>query len=172
MKLKFLILAAVIFAIASCGPSYRVTDKSTVGVTVPASIQTSFSSQYPQASDVTWGNYDAANLPIDWELSGWPTLDQTAYVATFNMDDNRYYAWYDANGNWIGSAYSMTDFKTLPSAINTTISDKFPGYTIAAVNEEMKKNGVAYEIQLKNGDNKTKLVIDENGNIIKQKAKE
>src|SRR5215469_8626954 len=103
MKFKFLILAVGIVVMVSCSPSYRVTDKSSVGVTVPASIQTSFSSQYPEASGVTWGSYDAANLPIDWELSGWPTLDQTAYMATFTMDNNRYYAWYDANGNWVGS---------------------------------------------------------------------
>ena len=171
MKLKFLILAAGVVAMVSCSPSYRVTDKSSVGVTVPSSVQTSFHSQYPEASSVTWGNYDEANLPIDWELSGWPSLDQTAYMATFTMDNNRYYAWYDANGNWVGSTYSMTDYKSLPSPISTVINDKFPGYTITAVNTEMQKNGTAYEIQLKNGDSKAKVLIDENGNIIKQKTK-
>ena len=50
------------------------------------------------------------------------------------------------------------------------ISDKFPGYSIVAINREMQKDRVAYEIQLKNGNSKAKLLVDANGNIIKQKT--
>jgi hypothetical protein len=30
---------------------------------------------------------------------------------------------------------------------------------------------MAYEIKLKNGDNKVKLLVDENGNVLKEKTK-
>ena len=114
--------------------------------------------------------YDATVLPIDWELTGWPTMDQSDYVVTFTMNGDKYYGYYDVNGDWIGTAYVITDYKSLPAGINTMISDKFPGYSIVAINSEMQKDRVAYEIQLKNGNSKAKLLVDANGNIIKQKT--
>ena len=174
MKLQILILAAGVAAFAACQPSYRVTDKSQVSqdtTVVPSGIQSSFSTQYPTAADVTWSPYDINNVPIDWDLTGWPALQQGDYVATFNMNGEPYYAWYDANGNWIGSTYAIQDYKSLPSPVTSLINDKFSGYTIAKVNSEMQKDKTAYEILLKNGDNnKVKLVVDSNGNILKQKT--
>src|SRR6266487_24345 len=172
MKLKILILAVGIAAFASCGPSYRVTDQSTITdtVKVPSAIRSSFATQYPTAANVIWSNYDAAAaVPIDWDLNGWPALDQGDYVAIFNVNNDKYYAWYDSDGTWIGTAYVVSDYKSLPSAINIMITDKFPGYTISSVNREMQKDHLAYEIVLKNGDSKAKVLVDENGNIIKQK---
>lgn len=163
-------VAASIAVLASCGPSYRVTNGSTVGIDVPAGIQTTFVTAYPTAADVVWSTYDVATLPIDWDLTGWPEMDQADYVATFMMNNDKYYAYYDANGDWIGTAYVVADYKSLPSAINTMIADKYPGYNIMTVNREMQKDKIAYEIQLKKGDSKTKLLVDENGNIIKQKT--
>lgn len=170
MKLKSLMWIAAVAVFASCGPSYRVTDHSTVGVTVPSTAETSFTAQYPAAADVTWSNYDAANVPIDWDLSGWPSPDQADYVAVFKVNGDKYYAWYDSNGNWIGTAFAVTDYKSLPSAVSSMISDKFSGYTITSVNREMQKDRMAYEIQLKSADSKAKLLVDETGNIIKQKT--
>ena len=174
MKLQILILAAGVASFASCQPSYRVTDKSQVSqdtTIVPSGIQSSFTTQYPTAADVTWAPYDVNNTPIDWDLTGWPALQQGDYVATFNMNGDSYYAWYDANGNWIGSTYPIQDYKSLPSAVSSLINEKFAGYTITKVNSEMQKDKTAYEILLKNGDNnKVKLVVDSNGNILKQKT--
>jgi hypothetical protein len=174
MKLKFLMLAAGVTVLVSCGPSYRVTDqpKTTTdnATTVPSNVQTAFSTQYPTAGGVVWAPYDSNNLPIDWDLSGWPELVSGDYVATFTLNDDQYYAWYDANGNWIGSTYALRDIKTLPEPITATINDKFAGYTIESVSTEMQKDKTAYEIRLKNGDNKAKVVVDANGNIIKQKT--
>ncbi len=72
MKLKAFILAAGMVAFVSCGPSYRITDHSIVGVTVPPSVQTAFNHQYPAAINVTWSMYDAENTPIDWDMTGCP----------------------------------------------------------------------------------------------------
>ncbi|HEY2722242.1 MAG TPA: PepSY-like domain-containing protein [Chitinophagaceae bacterium] len=171
MKLKILIMAAGLVVFVSCGPSYRVADQSNPegNGNVPAAIQSSFNSQYPTATDVMWTPYDANNLPIDWTLTGWNDVGDGAYVSTFTLDDNQYYSWYDASGNWIGSTYAIRDYSTLPSPVSTTISGKFPGYTITSVNSELQKDKMNYEITLKNADGKAKVVIDSNGNIVKQK---
>jgi hypothetical protein len=174
MKLKILILIAGVVALVSCGPSYRVTDQSTVStdtIGVPTEVKTAFSTQYPTASNVAWSNYDASVTPIvDWELNGWTAPTQGSYVVTYNLNNDTYYSWYAPNGDWIGTAYTMSDYKSLPPAVNTMLNDKFPGYTISSVNREMKKGQMAYELQLKNGDSKTKVLVDDNGNIIKQKT--
>jgi uncharacterized membrane protein YkoI len=168
MKLKILVLAASLAVLASCGPSYKATDQ--YAVVIPAGTQTAFTTQYPTASTVVWSRYDVATLPIDWELAGWPTMDQNDYVVSFNMDNDKYYAWYDSDGNWIGTAYVVIDYKSLPSVVNSTINSQFSGYTITGVNKEFQKDRMVYEVRLQNGDNKVKMLIDANGNIIKQKT--
>lgn len=170
MKLKFLIVAAGVAVLASCGPSYRVTNGSAVGIDVPNGVRTTFVTAYPNASGVVWSTYDGSLVPIDWDLTGWPALDQSDYVATFYMNGDKYYAYYDTNGNWIGTAYAVTDYKSLPSSINTMITSKYPDFTITNVDRVMQKDRVAYEIQMKNGNSKAKVLIDENGNIIKEKT--
>ena len=174
MKLKILILIAGVAVFASCGPSFRVTDQSTVSsdtIGVPPEIKSSFSTQYPTATNVVWSTYDASATPlVDWDLNGWPPAGEGAYVATFTLNNDTYYSWYAANNDWIGTAYTVNDYKSLPPAINTMLNDKFAGYTISSVNREMKKGQMAYELQLKNGDSKIKMLVDDNGNIIKQKT--
>jgi hypothetical protein len=110
-------------------------------------------------------------IPIDWELTGWPAMDVDDYVVSFNMDNDRYYAWYDADGTWIGTAYVMSSYAGLPVAVNNVLNNQFSGYTIVSVNKEWEKDRVAYEIEMKNSTSKTKLLIDGSGNIIKQKTK-
>jgi len=170
MKLKILMLAAGLAVLASCGPSYRVTEGSAVGINVPASVKTTFVTAYPDASDIAWAMYDASIVPVDVELAGWSTLDPGDYVATFTMKGDKYYAYYDPNGDWIGTAYVLTDYKSMPSGINTMITTKYAGYTITNVDRVMQKDRVAYEIQLKNENSKAKILVDENGNIIKEKS--
>jgi len=169
MKLKILTVAAGIAVLASCGPSYRVTDGSAVGINVPTGVRTTFTTAYPDATDIAWATYDATTVPIDMELTGWSDLDPSDYVAIFNMNGEKYYAYYDPSGNWIGTAYAITDYKSLPNGINTMITSKYPDFTITTVNRVMQKDRVAYEVQLKNGASKAKILVDENGNIIKEK---
>ena len=174
MKLKILILIAGVVAMASCGPSYRVTDGSTVSkdtIGVPTEIKSQFSTQYPTATNVVWSTYDASVTPlVDWDLNGWPALGEGAYVATYNLNNDTYYSWYSPNNEWIGTAYVVSDYKSLPPEVSTVLNDKFAGYTISSISREMKKDQMAYEIQLKNGDAKAKVLVDDKGNILKQKT--
>ena len=170
MKLGIMSLVVATGLVISCGPTQYGTTSNDTG-NVPVVITNNFERQYPSATEVVWGSYDAAVVPIDWELTEWTVLDTDDYMVTFNSGSDKYYAWYDANGDWIGTAYAVNNYNTLPVAINTMLGNKFNGYTIEMAQKEMWKDRVAYEIKLKNGDNKTKLLVDADGNIIKQKTK-
>lgn len=176
MKTKFFSIAiAGAFLFAACGtPRDTTTISSTSSnpaYSVPGNVQTIFVTQYPSATNATWAAYDVAVVPIDWEMTGWTALDPSDYSVMFDMDGNRYYAWYDTEGNWVGSTYAVNDFSRLPAPVQSAISAKYNGYTIDKVQQEMWKDHMAYEIKLKNGDNKVKLVVDEQGNILKEKLK-
>ncbi len=170
MKLKALIAAASLVTIISCGEPYRATDTSVV--LAPAGTQQAFLVQYPGSSNVVWDYYSPNTVILnDWELLGWRTLDANDYVVRFDMDNENYYAWYDADGTWIGTAYVVKDHSTLPVAVSNTISSQYPGYTIMHVNREFQKDRMAYEVTLKNTDSKLVLLVDNDGNVIKYKTK-
>lgn len=168
MKIGIMSLVVATGLMVSCGPTQYGT--TTSGSKVPTVITTNFERQYPSATEVVWGSYDVAVVPIDWELTDWTAPGTDDYMVTFNSGTDKYYAWYDANGDWIGTAYTVKS-NSLPTAINTMLNDKFNGYTIEMTQKEMWKDRVAYEIRLKNGDSKTKILVDNEGNIIKQKTK-
>ncbi|MEO7394970.1 MAG: PepSY-like domain-containing protein [Chitinophagaceae bacterium] len=145
-------------------------DNTTVRkVEVPSTTRTTFEAKYPQASNVRWDYYRPDISYIDWEWSGWPGMDTSDYVANFNLDGTDYWAWYDQDGNWVGTTNKMTDNSSLPAAVNNTINSKYNGYTIVSVDKENDKNRTAYEIQMEKGSDKLKLLVDEKGNIMKKK---
>ena len=181
MKVTLLSLsAAALLATACSTPSYTDTSSTTTATSTstnpaystPATLQTSFTTQYPNASNVNWGAYDAATVPIDWELSGWSALDASDHVVSFDMDNQRYYAWYDADGTWIGSTYAVNDVSKLPEAVQNLIKEKYSGYSIDKVHQEIWKDKMAYEIKLKKEDSKIKLLVDNQGNVLKEKLKD
>jgi uncharacterized membrane protein YkoI len=176
MKFRNFLVVAAIAGVAACSSPYRATDTSTTTsgttVTVPATTQTTFTTQYPNATNVVWSNYDMQTaVPIDWEMAGWTTLDNDDYLVRFDMDNENYYAWYDSNGNWVGSAFVMKDYSNLPAPITTAVNNKYAGYTITSVNREFHKDRAAYEIEMKKDDQKVKLLVDTDGNIVKEKVK-
>lgn len=140
-------------------------------ITAPAALQTSFTTRYPGATNARWSNYDSRYAPVDWELTDWQALNSKDYTVSYDMDGNKYYSWYNANGDWIGSSYGMTNYNGLPASVNSAISSRYPGYTISGVQNEFWRDRNAYQIELKNGNSKTKLLIDANGNVLKEKTK-
>lgn len=169
MKLKSFIAVAVIALFTACSSTYRATD---TGVVISTDATRAFDLQYPNATNVVWSSYDA-NVVIlnDWDMAGWTVIDADDYVVHFDMDNEKYYAWYDSNGEWIGSAYVVNDFSTLPDMVRSTINLKYPGYTISSVNKEIHKDKIAYEVVLKDGDTKQIALIDLNGMVLKSKMK-
>ena len=94
MKLKIVSLVVAITLLVSCGTTYTSTSNNAAyNVSVPSSIQGHFAVQYPDATNIVWNAYDAATVPIDWEMTGWTMLDASDYVVTFDVGTNKYYAW-------------------------------------------------------------------------------
>lgn len=169
MKLKLMSLVAATAFIFSCGTTYTSTT-SNAAYSLPQNIRTSFTAMYPDATNVTYAHYDAATAPIDWELNGWPVLDTTAGVVSFDMGNRKYTTWYDANGAWVGTS-SVINYTMLPPAVSNLLQTKYDGSSIEAVQKETWKDQTAYELKLKNTDNSTtKLLVDPSGNIIKEKT--
>jgi hypothetical protein len=184
MKTKFHLLAIAGFAmIASCKNSTSdksaETDDTSASTTVttsttdnamvveaPQNIRTSFESKYPQATNIRWQYHRPDIADIDWDWSGWTGLDDRDYAVSYNWDGNEYWAWYDQDGNWIGTVNRVADHASLPTAVNTTIKTNYSGNSIVSVDRENDKDRTVYEIDLDNG---AKLLVDENGKILKQK---
>jgi Putative beta-lactamase-inhibitor-like, PepSY-like len=125
--------------------------------------------KYPKAANINWSKYQPSEY-IDWEMAGWPALDSNDYVANFTMDEGNTWAWYDEKGMWIGSVTEMNT-SGLPDAVNKTVKAQFPGFDIESVDKENDKNRVAYEVQMVKGSDKAKLLIAENGKVLKKKGK-
>ena len=170
MKLKTLFAVAVIGIFAACSSTYRATD---TGVVISTDASRAFDLQYPGATNVVWTMYDPNDVIIlnDWDLAGWTVVDADDYVVQFDMDGEKYYAWYDTNGDWIGSAYAVKNFTALPEMVRTELNAKYPGYTISSVNKEFHKDRIAYELLLTNGDSKQVVLMDLNGVVLKSKMK-
>ena len=171
MKLKTFLAVAVIAVFTACSSTrYRASD---TGLLISIDAQRAFEAQYPNSMNVVWSTYDP-NIVIlnDWELSGWTGIDRDDYEVRFDMDGEKYYAWYDQNGEWIGTAYAVNDYNKLPAYIHSTINTSYPGFSITSVNREFQKdNRIVYEVVLKNSTTKTVLLMDADGNVIKSKTK-
>jgi hypothetical protein len=175
MKKHFFTACIAALLLTACGSSRTSTMTSTssnAAYGAPTVITSNFASQFPGASNITWSAYDSRMVPIDWELNGWPELTSSDYMVTFDQYGNRYYAWYDAGGNWIGSAYNVNNLAVLPGRITEMVTNQFQGYTIESAHRETWKGHTAYQLKLRNYDNKIKLLVDENGTVLKQKDKD
>lgn len=184
---RWMVAAGMLILLASCGENSTTkdTDEDTATVTttttdnttaanytveVPATTRTTFETKYPSATNVRWSRYNSEVVPVEWDLAGWPTLDTSDFYVQFDWEGNNYYAWYDENGNWIGTTYTVTDHSKLPTTVNNAIKSQYPGYTIVEVDHEMDKNRSAWEVELQKGDQKVKILVDENGKVIKKKT--
>ena len=171
MKLRILSLLAAAAIITSCTTTRTSTSDNAAYAGMPASIRMDFERHYPDATNVTWATYDGSVLPIDWELTDWTVLGTDDYVVRFDMGSDNYYAWYDADGTWIGSAYTLSNTAILPSAVSTTLNNQYKGYTIESIQKETWKDKTAYELKLVSGESRVKLLVDANGTILKTKDK-
>lgn len=145
------------------------TNTSVKSVDVPATTRASFETKYPNASNVTWSYYDEPYHAIDWEMTNWPVMDQNDYLVRYNWEGADYYAWYDQDGNWVGSTAPVTNYSGLPSAVNNTVKKQFEGYEIVAIDKENDKDREAYEIDLEKGNDKAKLLVAADGSVLKKK---
>jgi len=186
MKVQMLILTSAIIAVSTgcnnsaptstdsndtvINESKQITTVNTVKtVEVEPKIKTKFTEKYPTAQNVEWTRYETEPTYIDWELTGWPSLDTTDYAAKYNVDNTEYWSWYTPEGEWIGTVSTINN-TDLPSEVNQTLQSQFAGYTVTSINKENDKNRTAYEIKMEKGTDKMKALIDEKGNVMKKKG--
>jgi len=140
------------------------------GVFVSEATRSAFTAQYPGATNVVWANYDSlAAVPIDLRMAGWKKMKAEDYLVKFDLDNEKFHAWYDSHGTWVGSAYTMKDFTKLPAAVNTAVKNaikaRYHDYNITNINREFQKDRNTYEVELKNADSKVKMLVNANGKI-------
>ena len=165
----YILVAAIVFFTACRSTRYRATDAD---VLLPEATQKTFDDQYPNSTDILWSTYDPSMEIInDWKPAGWDTIDRDDYEVQFEMDDRKHYAWYDRDGNWIGTVYIVNDFTTLPAFVTRSIIREYPTFTITSVKRQIYKDGSAYDMVLKNADTRMVLLMDPKGTILKYKAK-
>lgn len=138
--------------------------------TAPAAVSDAFTKQYPNAGNAAWSAYDSlAAVPIDLRLTGWTKMDADDHMVKFDLDGDTYYAWYDQDGNWIGSASPMKDFTKLPAAVNDAIQNairsRYTDYNVSQVNREFQEGKKTYEVELTSGDNRVRMLVGSDGKI-------
>ena len=136
-------------------------------VNVPDNVRTAFQTQYPTATNITWSPYKAYDR-INWEWTGWPSMDTSYYAVNYTLDNRTHWGWWDKNMNWIGSTSVIEDSASLPAAVKKTIASNYSGYKITSIDEENDKNRTAYEIKLEKGSARARILIDKNGRILKK----
>jgi hypothetical protein len=149
------------------GPSANVPDNTSVNMDVPEATRTAFAGKYPNATNVNWNMYEPYD-EIDWTWTGWPTLDTSDYVVTYSDNGAEYRSFYDDKNNWVGTIYPVSDEKGVPAKVKDVLDKSYSGYTVVSIHQENDKNRTAYEIKMENGADNAKLLIDENGKVLKK----
>ena len=183
MKKNWIVIIASGFLLAACGDSntetsYNEKTTETPAPTInttpetpvynpPDNVRVAFQTKYPNASDVSWSAYKPYER-INWEWTGWPSMDSTYYVVNYKMDNRSFWSWWDRNTNWIGSSSVIEDSTMLPDPVKKTIKNNYAGYKITSIDEENDKNRTAYEIKLEKGDARARILVDMNGKILKK----
>jgi hypothetical protein len=191
MKKNWIVAIGVVFVLVSCNDNKKDTtynDKTSetststetavatntsvpdISYNPPDNVRTSFQTKYPTATDVTWSPYKAYDR-INWEWTGWPSMDTSYYAVNYTVDNRKHMSWWNKLGSWIGSSSTIEDSTMLPNPVKKTLKNSYPGYRITSIDEESDKNRTAYEIKLEKGDARMKLLIDKNGKILKKDAK-
>ena len=169
MKQKALVVVAAILFFAACKTTstYRATDTVVVSTT-PA--ETTFITQYPNASDVVWTYYDPVLItPIDWQLTGWRALDANSRMVHFKQDNDTYYVLYDRYGYRVASATVLTDFSVIPGAVSEVLTLRYPAYKVTGLSRVTMTNRLGYEVEMKKMFYTAKVLIDDSGNVIDQR---
>ena len=152
-------IATVVTAAKTEGKSVVVSADA-----VPDSVKKSFTTEYPTIQKVEWVKYE----PIE---SDELKMDDEYYYVRYNNNGADYISWYNNRGDWVKTSTKVAGNSNLPDAVNKTINDQYPGYTITEIDKENDKDMVMYEIDLEKGDAKAKLKVLEDGTIYKRKEK-
>lgn len=136
---KLLIAAAMIVAVA--------TSAFAEGTAVSVKVKSQFANEFTAANNVAW------------------TAGNQFTKATFIMNDQRMEAYYDNDGDLIGTSRATTlDF--LPAKAAKKINEKYASYKAEEVVEfDNVKDGLSYYVSLTNDTNKIVLHVSSEGSV-------
>ena len=142
-----LIWSAIIIALTTTGAIAPDRPQSQV----PAVVVNSFQQKFPKAKKV------------DWELKG-NIYEAEFETGLFGTDQE---AWFQQNGKLVRY---KTDFgkRDLPNKVLDRVKRDFPGYSIEDVTKITAEQKVSYAFEVKNRNDEWKLVLDPQGNVLKQ----
>jgi len=118
---------------------------------VPSVIANKFATQYPKAKD------------IDWERKG--ELYNVEFELGRNIDHE---IWYDSKGVIVRHKEDIAK-SSLPAAVTSKLAKDFKGYRIDDPEKITEGGKVTYKLELKSFTKDWDIVIDSQGNILKQK---
>lgn len=142
-----LIWSAIIIALTTTGAIAQDIPQSQV----PAVVVNSFQQKFPKAKKV------------EWELKG-NIYEAEFETGLFGTDQE---AWFQQNGKLVRY---KTDFgkRDLPNKVLDRVKRDFPGYSIEDVTKITAEQKVSYAFEVKNRNDEWKLVLDPQGNVLKQ----
>ena len=119
-------------------------------VDVPASVEKTFKTKYPTATDVEW--FDE---------------EDGTFAAYFYINEESKTAKFNANGTWVETKTFMEDGK-MPKAVNNALNMKYKGATISSVTMiEMPSTVNQYEVNAEANGMSYSLTYDEKGTVLK-----
>ena len=146
MKKKLLVLCLAVGTLLSLSAQEKTGNKKDV----PASVQTTFKSQYPDASGADWKMKDGN------------------YKVHFKMNGTKQIANYDQSGTLLSKGVEVKESE-LPATIGTSTKSLYAGRSIDQA-YKIDKNGVtSYLVKLK-GSPETKILYSADGQVIKNKS--
>ena len=123
---------------------------SCLAITVPKEVSDAFAKKFPGATNIKWGKENAKE-----------------YEAEFKLNGKMISANFSADGKWMETEAAI-EVSGLPAAAISTITAKYPGYTIyGAFKIEKADEKTRYEAEIKKGSKKTEVILDTDGTIIK-----
>ena len=143
-KLLAFCLAAGIVLSVNAQEKTKISDKD-----LPATIQTNFKSQYPDASGADW------------------KLKDGKYKVHFNVNGTKQMAAYDQAGTMLSKGIEIKESE-LPANITSSTKSLYTNRSIDEVYKVDKNGATQYLVKLK-GDPETKILYSADGQVIKEK---
>lgn len=123
---------------------------SCIAITVPKAVADAFEKKFPGATNIKWGKENTKEYEAEFKMNG------KAMSANFSVE-----------GNWMETEAAI-EVSGLPAAAASTITAKYPGYTISGVFKIEKADGkTTYEAEIKKGSKKMEVILASDGTIIK-----
>ena len=147
----------------------KIKAATTDTVIVPDQVRASFQAKNPQASNVVWYKYQ--DMKDDYTETYPGLYDQSDYYVTYHANNIDYVTWYTPTGEWVMTTNTISNDK-LPAPALKALQDAYNGYTVAKVDEDRYKDGTRYDVKLTKGDEKLKVHVTADGQILKVKDKQ